>query len=169
MVVPLSDPERLAAIERSGLLRHGPDERLIRICYTATELLRCDISQLNILTATQQLFVAEWPAPGFERKPQDITEAGCSVVIEENHVIAVPDTREHPVMCNMPWIREWRGYLGAPVTFDGMAIGSLCALTVDPRGWTPQDCLAVQTLADMATAAIGAALTDPQDVHRDGA
>ena len=66
------DPDRLSAIERSGLLRHTQHERLNRLCYTATELLDVDAAQINVLTDTQQVYVAEWPR--VLRRPTDIRE-----------------------------------------------------------------------------------------------
>lgn len=143
----------MAALKRSGLLRHQQHERLVRICYTAVELIGADCSQLNVITATQQVFIAEWPRTA-QRSPVELDNSGCSEVIALGGLLAVEDTLAHPVMCIMPWTAHWQGYLGAPITYEGQAIGSLCTLSVNKRAWSKHDQLTIQTLADMVTAAI---------------
>lgn len=146
------DPDRLSAIERSGLLRHTQHERLNRLCYTATELLDVDAAQINVLTDTQQIYVAEWPR--VLRRPTDIRESGCQEVLAAERTVAIDDTRTHPVMCRMPWTATWRGYLGTPLKLDSMVLGTMCALTTHTRAWTDMDRLTLEGIAAMVLPAL---------------
>lgn len=146
------DGARLLAIERSGLLRHTQSERLNRLCYTATQLLDVAAAQINVLTATQQVYVAEWPR--VLRLPTDIKGSGCQEVLKAEHSLAVNDTREHPVMCAMPWSATWQSYLGVPLQLDGLTLGTMCALDHQPREWTKYDVLTLEGIAAMVLPAL---------------
>lgn len=153
MADPLSETDRLSALERSGLLRMPPGNRLTHVCYVATQLLDCDVSQVNALTNRVQHHVAEWPrvAP---RDDVDIELAGCRQIVVTGEVVAVEDTLAHPVMCRLPWSAIWQGYLGVPLLYDGEVIGSLCALTVGPRKWEARDRMTMSSLAGLVVSVL---------------
>jgi GAF domain-containing protein len=157
--VILDDPQRLRALERSGLLRHPLGEQLNRLCYTAQQLLNADAVQLNALTETHQVHIAEWPR--VKRDDIPITTSGCQSVAVAGVPIVIPNTIEHPVTCVMPWSATWQGYMGVPLKHEGQTIGSLCALTHEPRQWRDIDVTALQALAAMAMGSL-------QSVDRDG-
>lgn len=143
----INDQERLRAVELSGLLRHEMGRRMVHICYTATALLDVDASQLNVITADQQIFVAEWPRA--RRDPVGLENSGCREVVAAQETLAVSNTIYHPVMCQMPWSATWGGYLGAPIRFHDQVLGSLCVLTHDPRDWKRTDIMALESLAKL--------------------
>ncbi len=143
------DPARLTALQRSGLMRKEVAERLVHICYTAHQLLRADGAQLNVLDDQKQYVQAEWPPA--ELDPIPIELSGCQEVVKVEKPLVVPDTREHPVMCLLPWSGHWGGYLGVPLCYDGHVIGALCALSHETRNWSDQDVLALQSLSQLAT------------------
>ena len=128
-------------------------DRLQHLCFTTKTLLNVDAAQLNALTATQQHFIAEWP-PGAHRPPISVDNAGCREVVRGRQTLAVVDTREHPVLCGMPWTSEWRGYMGAPIWFEGQIIGSVCALTATPRHWLERDRLALEGIATLVSCSL---------------
>lgn len=148
----IGDPERLAALERSGLLRHDDYDRLTRLCYTATELLDADAAQINVITDSQQVFLAEWPRT--VRPPAALSSSGCRQVVLRGELVAVEDTLKDPVLCTMPWVASWRGYMGVPLTFEGQVLGSMCVLTVKQRPWSMMDRVALEGLGDMVEGAI---------------
>lgn len=148
----LRDPERLAALERSGLMRHAQDQRLNHLCYTAQQLLQCDAVQLNVITESEQHYIAEWPRAA-PRSPIRVADAGCREVILASEPVVVPNTIEHPVMCQMPWVATWGGYLGVPLG-GLLPIGSMCALTHQPREWSQQDVLALRSIGDLVLSSI---------------
>lgn len=149
---PLAAPARLEALERSGLLRHTGQSQLTRLCYTTTALLGADAAQINVVTDSEQVFVAQWPRE--KRPPADLSSSGCREVVVTGQVIAVEDARDHPMMCTMPWVASWQGYIGAPLRFQGQVIGALCALSVTHRAWTRLDKVSLQGLADLVEASL---------------
>lgn len=144
----LSDPNRLGALYRSGLIRHSSSERLIRLCYTAVELLGCFATQVNAVTSAKQVYIAEWPrvAP---RPESDVMLSGCKEVIAADDVIIIPDVAMHPVFCTLPWSKTWAAYLGVPLHYDGQTVGSLCALDVNKRAWSRTDVLTLRGVAGL--------------------
>lgn len=120
----------------------------MRICYTVCQLLDVDAAQLNVVTDTQQVYIAEWPR--VSRPPVALSNSGCREVVLANDMIAIEDTLAHPIMCQMPWTLSWRGYLGVPLHYDGQTIGSLCALTVKKRAWTSIERVSLEALAELS-------------------
>jgi GAF domain-containing protein len=144
----LDSVPRLIAIERSGILLVKRQEMLVEVCKALYEALSVDDVQVNVITATHQIFVAEWPKPKRRRKPNPLTNSGCREVILANQPVVIPDSREHPIMCTMPWVKEWLGYLGVPLRYEGQPLGTLCVLTRKVRQWTPEDVALVESHAE---------------------
>lgn len=149
----LRDPNRLAALERSGLLSRALDERLERLVTTAASVLNADASQLNVLTDTSQHRLSRWP-PVTCTQVSPVSESGCRHVVEAGTTLVVPDTAEHPVLCVMPWARTWRSYLGTPIDYDSEPIGALCVLTRQPREWSRTDVMALEAVGRLVSHAL---------------
>ena len=153
----LASQERLAALERSGLLHKTPNERVRHLVYTAYTLLRADAAQLNILTDTHQHTVVEWPrASPHAVSSMPVGDSGCYRVMLAEETMAIEDTLEHPQMCVLPWTAIFRGYLGTVICYDNQPIGSLCALTVEPRKWTALDIVTLESLAKLVAISVDA-------------
>lgn len=150
----LDSRARLAALERSGIRLIGVQEALQEACQAAAGLLRGDAAQVNVVTRYEQEFLAEWPRPRRWRKPVPLSNSGCREVVIAEHTLVIDDTHEHPVVCVMPWVQDWRGYIGAPIAYDTQVIGSLCVLTKEPRDWTDGDVAALEVLADKVSASL---------------
>lgn len=143
----LDSATRLIAIERSGILLAAQQEALNAVCKMAHQLIGADASQLNVITASEQLFVAEWPQPRFWRKPVPLSNSGCREVVLAEKPVVIPDSREHPVACLMPWSQDWLGYLGSPVSYGNEVLGSLCVLSKKVRHWSDKDVRIMRGLA----------------------
>lgn len=149
----LDDPVRLAALERSGLLVKPPTERMRHLVYTAYTLLKCDAAQINILSDTVSHTSVEWPRSRMS-PDLDVTDSGCKMTLELEGTLVIPDAAQHPIACLMPWVTEFRGYIGTMLCYDKQPIGALCALTVSPRAWTPTDKMTIEGLADLVALAV---------------
>lgn len=143
-----SDPDRLAALGRSGLLDKSVPDRIQHLVYTAHSLLRADVAQLNVLTASTQHTVAEWPRVPPRTRP--IAETGCQHVLV-SETVAVQDMVDDPIMCVLPWSNHFRGYIGSVICYGDQPIGALCALTVEPRRWTKTDELTLKSLTRLVS------------------
>jgi len=148
----LDDPCRLAALERSGLLFRPLPDRLDRLAEQAAVQLGADAGLLNVLDAESQHHLAQWPERTATVTP--VEQTGCQLVITAERTVAVPDALTHPVLCRLPWVETWRGYLGAPVLYDAQVLGSLCVLSREPRAWTNYDALSLRALARLVGQAL---------------
>lgn len=151
--VAIQNPERLEALQRSGLLRHDLTKRLDILCETATQLIGCPVSYINLLDDKFQHTVGSFP----ERDEEStlVEQTGCEEVIVSQGVVNVPDTREHPVMCMREFVtvKGMLAYLGVPILYGDQVIGSFCALDYQPRQWVPWHVEALKGLASLTSAA----------------
>lgn len=150
----LARPERLAALKASGLLRHGPQDRLDLLCETATMILRVPMSQVNVLDDKFQVSIGKWP-PDDKRKAR-VQDTGCQEVILAQEPVIIPNTLLHPTVCMAPFVTVagCRAYLGVPIYFGGEVVGSFCAADKVVRDWTTWDVAGLQGLARLAGLAV---------------
>lgn len=145
----ITDPDRLAALDASGLLDKDVAGRLNHLAYSATMLTSTDVSQINVLGNLSQTTIAQYPEP--LRGPISAESSGCHEVVRLGTTIVIPDTVLHPVTCDLPWVEDFRGYLGTPVHYSGQVIGALCVLTANPRDWHTRDLLTTEGLARLVS------------------
>lgn len=151
----LADAGRLDLLERSGLLTKSVGDRLEHLCYTATQVIDADCSEINAVTASEQVHVARYPDPQLLAWSSDpVEDSACQLVVTRDQVLDISDSPNHPLCGGMPWTDLYRGYLGAPIHYRGAVLGSLCVLTFGERQWSPSDRLAITALADLVSASI---------------
>lgn len=150
----LTRPERLAALQHSGLLRHDPDVRLDLLCETACSILRVPMSQVNLLNERFSVSVGKWPPDDDRIHP--IKGVGCQEAILSGQVVIAPNTLIHPDLCLRPFVTVMgaRSYLGVPVYFDGEVIGSFCVAGYIAREWNHWDVSGLRGLARLAGLAV---------------
>ncbi len=152
----LTDPVRLSALKRSGILKYDLHERLERICYYVTTLLKCDGSQVNILTDTIQITVGAYP-PDLLNDPIDVNLSGCRFVVLSEETIAIANTTTDETTCNEDWCSSFGKYLGTPIRYEGKVIGALCALGFIPstEKWSYNDIMTIEGFADILSLSLG--------------
>lgn len=137
----LADPERLEALERSGLLSKTMPERLEHLAFAACRLVLADACEINALTDVVQRTIVGWP-PG-DRPDRRLDETGCREPVLTRKPFIVDDAKLHPVTCELPWTDEFRGYLGVPIIVGEQVLGSLCVLSREPRRWVSYEVAAL--------------------------
>ncbi len=135
-------------------------ETLIRMIVDETKRgLRVDASTIRMLRE-DRLEVTAWAGLTDEvarRLPVLRRDEGwVGEVLRTGHVLAFPDIRSigqygHARYDGVP---EIAGHLAAPLIHDGRVIGSLSALSVEPRAWTSGDVAFISTLATHAAIAL---------------
>lgn len=151
---PINDPERLDALQRSGLLRHDERERFDILCETAASLLSVPIAQLNVLNADEQISVGAYPCDTMRRLR--VQDTNCQVTIRAAEPVIVENTLLHPIMCISPLTQVLgvRSYLGVPVFFDEEPVGAFCVADYKVREWGGWDVIGLQGLARLAGLAV---------------
>ena len=145
----LDHPARLAALAHSGLLRHGPDDRLDLLCETACVVLSCTRAQVNMLEGLYQTSIGRWPPT--DPRIRLVTDSACRAVIMSGQPVVVPDMRLHPLMCQIVGASS---YLGVPIRFEGQVIGTFCVLDSEVREWTAWNIAGLQGLGRLAGLAV---------------
>lgn len=139
--IPDEEAERLAALDRYGILDTAPEGTYQDLTRIAAELTDRPMAAINFIDEHRQWVKAE---VGDRVRTIDRADSICTYVIDDPaDVLVVEDTqqderfRSNPVLKDPPAIRS---YAGAPVeTPDGHAIGTICVLDTRPRGFSDHE------------------------------
>src|SRR3954452_7869443 len=133
--VPMSldDPDRLAALRRTGLLDSLPEPSFDRLARLATRLLGVPVALVSLVEADRQFFksCAGLPEPWASRRQTPLSHSFCRHVVDTREPLVIADARRHPAVCENPAIAELGvvALLGVPlITPEGQALGSFCAI-----------------------------------------
>lgn len=133
----LADPERLAALSRSGLLNKEVGDRLDLLCETAHELVKVPMVLVNVLDSTNQITVGAWPGSQ-HGAVTPIRDTGCQETVGLDSVVSISNTLMHPVLCMIPAVRVAgiRSYLGVPIYYENHILGAFCCADYKVREWS---------------------------------
>ncbi|MGF6228825.1 excisionase family DNA binding protein [Inquilinus ginsengisoli] len=150
-----NENQRLAALDRSGLVRSPPEEDFDRLTWLAGRCLAAPIALLTLLTPTRQVFKSR---QGLDMAETPRSWAFCNRTILQKGVFAVenlaldPEFRANPAVTGEP---AFRFYAGASVVdADGFALGSLCVIDHVPRILDEEQRRCLLTLAALASAEV---------------
>jgi len=142
---------RLAALERTGLLDTSEEEPFDRLTRLATRLLKTPIALVSLVDRDRQFFKSSvgLAEPWRSRRETPLTHSFCKHAIALDEPLVIPDARKDPAYRDNPAVRDLRivAYAGVPLTMTGCALGALCVIDDEPRAWSYDE---VQTLRDLA-------------------
>jgi sigma-B regulation protein RsbU (phosphoserine phosphatase) len=150
------DPERLAAVRRTGLLDTGPEEAFDRLTRLAATLLGTPFAFVTIVDETRSFWKSCIGVDGADRQ-NTVQQSFCQYVIGSDAEMIVEDARADPRTRDNPSIElmgvaAWAGF---PVrSSDGHVLGTFCAVDTTVRQWTPHDLEVLQTLSQAAAGEI---------------
>ncbi len=143
---------RLAALQRLGVLDTPAEASFDRLTRMACRLLRAPIGLVSLVDRDRQFFKSciGLPEPIASERQTPISSSICKHVVASGKPLIVEDARANALVQKNPAI-ELMGitaYAGIPLrTSDGHVIGSFCVIDSRPRTWTYED---VETLQDLA-------------------
>ncbi len=148
----LSDPARLRAIAEAVRPRAYPAPPYTHITRVVCETLTVPIALVSLVDDRRQFF------PGSTGLPADVEQCGqtplshsfCQHVVAGGCTLRVTDSRVNAQVRDNLAVRDLGviGYLGVPLkTSTGHILGSLCAITHEPREWTDRDEEILENLA----------------------
>ena len=151
----VTDPERLAALRRSGALELDDDRGLVRISRLATALLGTPVSLVTLLEEDREVFAAQvgLVEPWASRGETPLTHSFCQHVVADDSPLVVADARRAPRLRHNRAIEDLHvvAYCGVPLrSHDGHVLGSFCVIDSDSRRWTPEEVALVEDLAALA-------------------
>lgn len=133
---PLPDDEeqRVAALQRLGILDSGPEERFDRLTRLAAALFDVPFVLVTLIDRDRQAFKS---CHGSIARETSREVSFCAHAILRDEVMVVPDAlrdarfADNPVVLNEPRIRFYAGFpLALPC---GSRIGTLCLIDTRPR------------------------------------
>ena len=143
---------RVATLRRLGLLGASTVPSLDRLTRLASQFLGAPVSLVSFIDDDHVYFKGRRGVPdswGLD-EPSALPDSICSVVLRSPAPVVIGDTRGDDRVKEMPAVTTLgvASYLGIPlITADGLTLGSLCAIDLRPRRWTPEE---VATLGDLA-------------------
>jgi GAF domain-containing protein len=149
----LANLDRLAAVDRSGLIGGPRSARLDDLTRQAAAQLGTPMAALTILDDRRQHIVSGIGLSG------DLTAGGstpvessyCQYVVAGDAPLAIGDARDDELVREHPATAAGvRSYLGVPVRLDGHTLGSFCVIDVESHDWTSDDLDQLEALADQA-------------------
>lgn len=135
----VSDPERLAVLEQTGLLTCAPDPMLDRVARLAAAVVGTPMSFVCMVGLDRQVMpgAAELDG-GAVRREVPIAESVCQYAVATGDLLVIPDARQDPLVRKYPSVirSEMLAYAGIPLsTAQGHVLGTLCVLDRRPREW----------------------------------
>jgi hypothetical protein len=152
----LSEPTRLNALRRTGLLDAPMDPALERLTGLVAKVLRVPIVLISLVEPGRQFFATHCglPEPWNTRRQTALSHSFCQHVVTSRQPFVVSDARQHPAVRDNLAIRDLNviAYAGVPLlTFDDQVLGSLCAIDNEPRVWSSSE---LDLLRDFAASAM---------------
>jgi signal transduction histidine kinase len=150
----LTDPKRLAAVYRLGVLDSDPEEVFDRLTRIAASIVGAPIALCTIIAPDRQFFKSSFglPEPFASVRQTPLTHSFCQHVVTGMRPLIVPNAVEDPRLKNSRAVTEFHisSYAGMPLlSADGEAIGSFCVIDVKPREWTTKEIEILSELADI--------------------
>ncbi|HEX8455109.1 MAG TPA: GAF domain-containing protein [Longimicrobium sp.] len=150
----VNDPERVAALHRTGLLGTDAEEAFDRMTRLAAKLLRVPAAFISLVDHERDFYVS---AHGFGEPlatSRELTgRTFCHYAIESDQPLVINDARADPVYSLVPTVESLgvAAYVGVPLPGpEGHILGSFCAIDTSPRAWTPDE---VDILSELASSA----------------
>lgn len=145
----LADPERLRALNATGLTHTPPDPAFTRLARMTADALSVPAAALVVVLADRQLVLG---AAGCIRQTS-LAESFDKYVVANGAPVSVDDARRHPLFKKYAAVAQGHivAYLGMPVADGaGNTVGALSVSDTAARRWTSGD---MQILGDLAAVA----------------
>ncbi|MGQ0467642.1 MAG: SpoIIE family protein phosphatase [Sporichthyaceae bacterium] len=155
-MIGVGEDRRLRAVAATGLAP-VPDPVFDALARTACDALNVPIALVSLLDADRQFFpgACGMPSPLSEDRSLPLVETLCRMVVEDGVPLVFTDGPADPRVADNLMVAEFGvvAYVGLPlVDDDGMAIGSLCAVSLEARQWSAADLAVANALAEAAAA-----------------
>jgi GAF domain-containing protein len=154
----LSNLDRLAALDRSGLMDAPPSDHLDQLTRRAADQLGTPMAVISLLDE-HRLFVASGVGLAgqvAEQREAPADASYCQYVVALDDELVINDSTEDELVRDHPATADGvRAYLGAPLRYDDHCLGAFCVVDDRPREWTPEDIATVRALAESAMQPVG--------------
>ena len=153
----LSDPARLNALNRTGLMEAGPQAALDGVALLTAEALATPFAAVALLDDTRQLLAGCNFTAGAGERWRAVGLSICKFTVASGIPFIVDDATVHPLLADHPAVISGAvgAYAGVPLFSDeDQAVGTLHSWDTRPRRWTSGQIIVLHEMADLASAKI---------------
>lgn len=155
VIAAITDPERLRAVQDTGLLDSPPEAVYDRITRAAAEALSAPHAAVSLVDVDRQFFksTAGMSGVSVEERQTPLERSVCQYAVANGRPLILEDARVDPAFKHHPAVRDGSvvAYLGIPlIDNEQNAIGTLCVFDTRPRLWGTGH---IQVLSDLAQVA----------------
>ena len=164
---------RLAALERTGLLDSPPEESFDRFTRLAARICNVPVALMTLVDRDRQFFMSSFglSEPWQTLRETPLTHSFCKHAVARRAPLVIPDTTKDPAFKDNPASRELAvvAYAGIPLVVAGQPLGAFCVVSHEPRAWSPDEVRMLQDLAQCVTHEIDlrTRLRETEDAWRD--
>jgi PAS domain S-box-containing protein len=153
----ITDPARLAALVRTGLLDSEAEVAYDRLTRMAARIFQVPVAIISLIDADRQFLKSAQglPEPIATERQTPLSHSFCQHVVTSRRLLQVNDAPAHPLVCdNYSTVNMGiRAYLGAPLMdAEGFILGAFGVVDITPRDWTEEDRERIIDFAAMAMA-----------------
>ncbi len=149
---PQDDEQRLAVLERYGLLDTVPERQYDDLTALAAHVTGSPIAVISLVDRDRQWFKS---VHGLDACETDRDAAFCGYTILADEPLIVPDATADPRFADNPLVTgppHIRAYAGVPLFVpEGQPLGTLCVIDTQPRAFTETQVEQLQRLAHQVT------------------
>ncbi len=161
----IDDPERLRALDATGLLDSPPEESFDRVTRLAAEALGAPSAAISLVDDHRQFFKSGFGLPEHLEAAREtpLSNSVCQYAVGRGESLIVEDAREDAVISRVGSVEagDVLSYIGIPLVGPGgHAMGTLCVWDTRPREWTRGHVQILEDLARMAAQRIAARTGD---------
>lgn len=160
-LTPLSRPERLEALSRTGLMNSPPEECFDRLTRLASKVLKCPISIVSLVSDDRQYIksVSGLTLVSADDRCTPLQDSFCKFVAANGRELIVNDAATNILTRDLPIVHSHGllAYAGFPlVSYGGQTLGAFCVIDRKPRRWTTEELILLKEFADMASLCVKA-------------
>ena len=95
----VTDPQRLDALQQTGLLDSPGEEAFDRLTRLASRLLNAPVALVCLLDEHRQFFKSAWglPEPWASRRETPLSHSVCQHALAGTEPLIITDSRQHPL------------------------------------------------------------------------
>jgi GAF domain-containing protein len=146
---------RLAAVQRTGLLDTAPEEPFDRFTRLATRMFKAPVALVSIVDDERQFFKSAigLPEPWQTKRETPLSHSFCKYAVALQEPLVIADARKDPTYHDNPAIRDLKivAYAGVPLMVSGCALGAFCVIDNEPHAWSYDE---VRMLKDLGECVI---------------
>jgi signal transduction histidine kinase len=150
-LIPINDAERLQKLHAYDILDTPAENAFDKIALLAAQIFNTPIAQVTFVDEERVFFKTN--ISPLEATEVDRKDSFCSIAILNEGVTLFENTLTVPELSSNPFIQMENGvrfYAGAPLrTSEGLQLGTLCVLDVEPKTVTDQQLKMLETLSSI--------------------